>query len=202
MGVYGFLRRIAAADVERIREDPELLEAFLFGEKPIVVEDRLPGFIGFLLRFTPIKVQRVEEAPPNPNPLWPPAGEDESFDFEKSWHPLHYLLTGTAWEGTEPANFIVEGGEPLGDDDDVNVRLLRPPLVRAVADLLGTLTPDEIARRYDPVTMEKLRVWTPGVADGRALEADRRYLLDMFGYLRDFMTTAADRGDAVVVCIS
>jgi len=69
MGMYGTLRRVTVADAERLRADPRLLEAFLFGEPPIVVEDRLPGLIGFLLRFTPIKVTRTETAPPSDNPL-------------------------------------------------------------------------------------------------------------------------------------
>lgn len=202
MGMYGFLRRIAAADVERIRNDPELLEAFLFGETPIVVEDRIPGFIGFLLRLTPIKVQRVEAPPPNPNPLWPTAGPGEAIDLEKAWHPLHYLLTGTAWEGAEPASYLVHGGEPLGDDDDVNVRLLRPPQVRAFADFLAALAPEEVARRYDPARMEKLGVWTPGRLEGDELEVDRRYLIDTFVALRDFAVSAAGRGDAAAVCIA
>ena len=202
MGMYGFLRRVSVADAERIREDPALLEAFLFGETPIVIEERMPGILGFLLRFTPIKVQRVEEPPPSANPLWPRPGPDETIDLEKAWHPLHYLLTGTAWEGVEPANFIVAGGEPLGDDDDVNARLLRPPQVRAFADFLATLAPEEVARRYDPARMQKLRVWTPGHLDGEAMETDRRRLVDTFVELRDFVTSTAERGDAVVVCIS
>jgi hypothetical protein len=38
-------------------------------------------------------------------------GEDPggSLDIDKAWHGLHFLLTGTAWEGTSPLDFIVAG---------------------------------------------------------------------------------------------
>jgi hypothetical protein len=27
-------------------------------------------------------------------------------DLDKSWHGIHYLLTGSAWEGSPPLNFL------------------------------------------------------------------------------------------------
>ena len=39
------------------------------------------------------------------------------FDIDKAWHGIHYLLTGTAWEGAAPLNFLVAGGRPVGDVD-------------------------------------------------------------------------------------
>ena len=133
MGMYGTLRRVTPADAERLRADPRLLEAFLFVEPPIVVEERVPGVLGFLLRLTPIKVQRTEPAPPSENPLWPPPAPGEQLDVDKAWHGLHFLLTGTADGGAEPASYLLTGGEELGDDEDVQARLLRPAQVRALA---------------------------------------------------------------------
>src|SRR6187401_1556372 len=31
-------------------------------------------------------------------------GEGQSTDLDKAWHGIHYLLTGTAWEGPAPLN--------------------------------------------------------------------------------------------------
>jgi hypothetical protein len=203
MGIYGSIRRATVADAERLRADERLLEAFLFGEPPIVVEERLPGLLGFLLRLTPIKVQRTEPAPPSANPLWPPAAPGEELDLEKAWHGLHFLLTGMADGGTEPACFLLDGGEELsGDDEDVHARLLRPPQVRAFADHLAAITTDELTRRFDPVRMTKLRIY-PEIWQRPASEDEPRgYLLGAFAELRDFVGTAAAAGDALVVCIA
>ena len=202
MGMYGGLRRATPAELDRLRADSRLLQAFLFGEPPIVVEERLPGLMGFLLRLTPIKVQRVEEAPPSQNPLWPEPRDDEAMDLEKAWHPLHFLFTGTAWEGSEPACFLINGGEELGDDDDVNVRALDPDQVRSFAAFLSTLTPEEVGRRFDPARMAKLRVYSSGQWEGEEAERERQYLVDIFAELREFVGTAAEAGDAIVVRIS
>lgn len=203
MGIYGSIRRASVADAERLRADPRLLEAFLFGEPSIVVEERLPRLLGFLLRLTPIKIQRSEPAPPSDNPLWPPAAPGEELDLEKAWHGLHFLLTGMADGGTEPACFLLDGGEELGgDDDDVHVRLLRPAQVRAFADHLAALTPDELTRRFDPARMTKLRIYPEIWQRSEEEDEPRRFLLDAFGELRDFVGTAAAAGDVLVVCIS
>ncbi|MGE3908388.1 MAG: DUF1877 family protein, partial [Chloroflexota bacterium] len=38
-------------------------------------------------------------------------------ELEKNWHALHWLLTGSKWEGEPPLNFIVLGGAGIGDVD-------------------------------------------------------------------------------------
>jgi hypothetical protein len=38
-------------------------------------------------------------------------------DGDKAWHGIHFLLTGTAGEGTPPLDFIVRGGQEVGDID-------------------------------------------------------------------------------------
>ena len=202
MGLYGTLRRVTVADAERLRVDQQVLEWFLFGQPPIVVEDRLPGFIGFLLRFTPIKVQRTEEAPPSDNPLWPPAAPGEELDLDKAWHGLHFLLTGTADGGPEPACYLLTGGEDLGDNDDVQARLLGPDQVRALAEHLAALDTDELTRRFDPERMTKLRIYPEIWRRPEESDAPRGFLLGAFSELREFVGGVARDGDALVVCIS
>jgi hypothetical protein len=201
MGMYGFLRRATPADAERLRADSRLLSAFLFGEPPIVVEDRLPGFIGFLLRLTPIKVTRVEPAPPSKDPLWPAARPDEIVDLAKAWHGLHFLLTGAADGGPEPTCYLIAGGEEIGDDD-VTVRLLRPEQVRDFAAHLTSLTTEEMTRRFDPERMMELEIYPEIWTRPEEKDEPRGFLLSAFAELRALMRRAAEAGDAVVVCIS
>jgi hypothetical protein len=202
MGMYGTLRRVTVADAERLRADPRLLEAFLFGEPPIVVEERPPGLFGFLLRLTPITVQRTEPAPPSDNPLWPPPAPGEDLDLDKAWHGLHFLLTGPADGATEPGCFLLSGGEELGDDDELQVRMLRPDEVRALAEHLASIGTDELTRRFDPERMTKLEIY-PGIwKRPEETDAPRGFLLDAFTGLREFVGGVARDGDAIVICIS
>ena len=205
MGMYAYLRRIAPADVPRIRDDRRVLEAFLFGERLEVVEERVPGLLGFLLRLTPIKVQVAAPAQPNREPLWPQPELGEMISLDKAWHGLHFLLTGTADGGREPASFLLSGGEDLGDDDGdaFQARLLDPEQVRWFAEHLASLSTEELMRRFDPERMTKLRIY-PDPIWKRPEEEDepRGYLLGAFTDLREFAAKAAAEGDAVVVCIS
>jgi len=202
MGMYGTLRRVTLADAERLRADQRALEWFLFGQPPIVVEDRLPGIIGFLLRFTPIKVQRAETAPPSDNPLWPPAAPGEQIYLDKAWHGLHFLLTGADDGGPEPACYLLTGGEHLSDDDDVQARLLRPEQVRALAEYLATIDGDELTRRFDPERMMQLEIYPEIWTRPEETDAPRKFLFDAFSDLREFVDGVARDGDAIVVCIS
>src|ERR1700691_2716073 len=82
------------------------------------------------------------------------AGDEEdargNFDVDKAWHGIHFLLTGTAWEGTPPLDFIVRGGQEVGD---VHVgygpaRAFTSAEVRKIADALRPLSPAELERRF------------------------------------------------------
>lgn len=42
------------------------------------------------------------------------AAGHQSVDIDKAWHALHFLFTGTAWEGEMPASFLLVGGAPVG----------------------------------------------------------------------------------------
>jgi hypothetical protein len=136
-------------------------------------------------------------------PAWPPAAVGEELNIDKAWHGLHFLFTGTADGGEEPACFLVHGGEDLGDDDDLLPRLLGPPQVRDFAAFLAALTPEELTRRFDPERMTALEIY-PDVIWRRPEATDEPlgFLLGAFDELRAFTAAAATAGDAVVVCVA
>ena len=51
--------------------------------------------------------------------------EVEEASLDKAWHGIHYLLTGSAWEGELPLGFICQGGSAVGDID-LGCRMRRP----------------------------------------------------------------------------
>lgn len=204
MGMYGTLRRANAADVARLRSDPSLVDPFLFGEPPAMVDAGPRGLLGFLLRLTPIRIQQVADTQPEGPPRWTEAGPGEELNIDKAWHGLHFLFTGTADSEEEPACFIIAGGEDIGDDDGDQIpRLLSPAQVRDFAAFLGALSHDELRRRFDPARMTELRIY-PDVVWKRPEEEDQplAFLLGAFDELQTFMAAAATAGDSVVIAIS
>jgi hypothetical protein len=60
---------------------------------------------------------------------------DPELDLGKSWHAIHYLLTGTGWEiGEGAAGAAILGGDEIGEDGGYGpARVLDPESVRATA---------------------------------------------------------------------
>jgi len=201
MGMTCTLHRVATADIEGLVRDPARVREILFADNENWTITSPKGFIGFLLRFTPMSVETVTPKEPLTAEGMDRLKETEC-DLEGAWHGLHFLFTGTAWEGNEPACYLVQGGEDLGDDNfDVPPRLLRPEHVRDFNRFLGELSEDELRRRYDPKRMTGLKIdsvslWQGATAPAGAVPA---LLLEAFNELRVFTGRAAAAGDAIVV---
>lgn len=132
--------------------------------------------------------------------------QGEALDLDKAWHGLHYLLTGTAWEGTEPAGYLLMGGQQVGDDQEHDVfgygpaRILTPEQVAAFSAHVGTaLATAAVQQRFNPAEMTRLDIY-PEVWD-RADEAENNleFLTEAAAELRGFLRRAAAQGQAVII---
>jgi hypothetical protein len=139
------------------------------------------------------------------------ATESEAFadlDVDKAWHGIHFLLTGTAWEGEPPLDFIVSGGRSIGDEDVGYgpARGFTSKEVREIAGALSDLTSDALLARYDHATMNQLDVY-PGGPDGwQPRDRDENglveYLTENYEQLREFLIGAAREGEAVLIYLN
>ena len=200
MGMTCSLHRATESDVARLLADPAALAGFLDdGTGPRVREVRPKGILGWLLRLTPVTISEVD--PESVDDDWSP-DPDRSIDIEKAWHGLHFLLTGTADEGEEPACYLLRGGEDL--DDEGVARALRPGQVRRFSQYLSTLDADGLARRYDPERMTRLGIY-PDAVWKRKVEPDDsplEWLIQCFEEVRRFVDKAAAAGDCVIITVS
>ena len=169
---------------------------------PPVREVRPKGVLGWLWRFSPITVEEVDPTavpPASVKPVRP------HVDLEKAWHGLHFLFTGTAWEGDEPACYLTRGGEDIGDEDlgYTSIRVLDPERLRAFRRFLDGLSPEELRRRFEPRRMMELEIY-PEVWDDHESEArtELDYLLAAFEELRQFVAETADAGDGAIAFLT
>lgn len=183
------LRRASRDDITRLLAAPEQITAFLYG-----VEAPMPGTLSRLWSL----IRRKPPAMPAVAPA--PRMDGDEADLDKSWHGLHFLFTGTAWEGDEPACYLVRGGEAIGNVDVGYgpARALAPDRVRRFAEFLDSLSPGELNRRYDPARMTALEIY-PGNWTGTGEPEEMDDLLEGFAMLRDFVTETRDAGDALIV---
>jgi len=200
MGMTCTLRRVNETDLQRLREAPEQVSTFLFGDLPPLETVREPGVGGFIMRLLGITTQQVSATAAADYSA--KIDDDDTIDIDKAWNGLHFLFTGTAEGGEEPGCFLMCGGEEIGDEDVGPARVLRPDQVSQFAAFLAELSEEELKRRYDPTRMTALdiypRIWTRPEADG---ETALDYLLDAFKELREFVTATAAKGDSMIVSI-
>src|SRR5687768_10356646 len=67
----------------------------------------------------PSNVMRLfgaKTAPASGESSWAPTAKVESFDVDKAWQGIHFLLTGTDWEGEGPLAFVLHGGAEIEED--------------------------------------------------------------------------------------
>lgn len=115
-------------------------------------------------------------------------------DVDKSWHGIHFLLTGAATGGDAPLAWAVMARTEIGEG---RARLLAPDDVVAVSKALAPITADKLKRKCDWSGMNEGEIypqdWTAG---------DEDYIADNFTALKKLYESAARRRMAVVQWIS
>jgi hypothetical protein len=198
----GGLVRASETEIARLRRNSSELPAFIEGDEwaPPLREVRLNGVLGWLLKLSPITVSEIDPDAVPPED-YQPGPRRPTIDFDKAWHPLQYLFTGTAWEGDEPGCFLTRGGEELGDEDlgYSTIRALSPAQMRQFDEFLHTLSHEELRRRYDPGRMVALEIYAKNCAPTGARAVKQiEHLLEMFDELRAFVKETAAAGHGAI----
>lgn len=126
--------------------------------------------------------------------------EVETEDLDKAWHGIHYLLTGSAWEGEGPLGFICQGGRAVGDIDTGYgpARALDAAEVKALAAALADVDAARLAERFDPAAMEAQDIY-PNIWD----EGDEAlaYCQQFYASMQAFIAHTAQRGYGLLICM-
>jgi hypothetical protein len=132
-------------------------------------------------------------------------GDDALLDLDKTWHGIHFLLTGEAWSGAPPLDFIVSGGREVGDEEDVGygpARAFSSAQVAQVAAALDPITPETLRERFDGERMMRAEIY-PEIWDRDPADDDTLgYLVEYFELLKPFIADAARRGLGMFVYIN
>ena len=160
--------------------------------------------MGMATFFVPVAAQQLEELRRDPDAVEDALFADEdsdaegTFDVDKAWHGLHYLLTGTSDGGEAPLSWAIFGDEELGADLGMGgSSFLTPAQVREVAAALAGLTEEELRRRFDPAQMQALNIY-PDVIWTRDGKDALDYVMAHFEPLVRFYADTAGRGDGII----
>ena len=207
MGMHGHLREITPAELEHLQENPEAAEEFIHGkmlaqlaniEAAVDEQSKIARAAGRELSLGEERKIRSEvfkklmgESPLQDGP------DEEGLRLEKSWHVLHYLLTGATEAAPPPFGNAIMGGEEIGEERDYGrVRFLNPPQVREVAAALASISKEDLVRRGDLQGMAVAKV-IYACRDESEVELALHYFEQVSRYYID----AAARGNAMLLYV-
>jgi hypothetical protein len=199
----GMVLGLAATDDETIGKllaDPPLIWKFLAPDDPEMYEEARKEQKGGWL-FAKIFGRKATNPPVEVAEIPMPV---EEIDLDKSWHGIHYLLTKTAWEGEPPLNFLVLGGEEVGDIDVGygTPRAFRSQEVREIHEALRPVNAETLRSRFDPAEMMELGIY-PEIWDRDPDDDDTfGYCAEYFENLKEFLGRAVAIESGMIVFVS
>jgi hypothetical protein len=131
---------------------------------------------------------------------------EKKTELDKAWHGIHFLLTGSVWDGGEPLCYLITGGEEIGDVDlgFGPVRILRPKRVTDWSAALSAVSAEELSRRFNPHMMSSANIY-PDIWK-RQPEFDEDdpldYLLEYYRVLTSFVHQAKEQGKGIIIYIA
>jgi hypothetical protein len=125
----------------------------------------------------------------------------ERVGLDRAWHAIHFSLTGSRLGGAEPLNFLVDEGTPVGDVDVGYgpARVLSSVEVRAIADALSRISPEDLSHRIDLARFDEEGIY-PGnwQRDGVGIDL----VVSNYREMRDLIVRSAARGLGMVLYIN
>jgi hypothetical protein len=188
MGMRIGLLSLADANIARVVKAPSMAWRLIAPEIPAEAQVTRPQPAKTTARGKKAASARQTKPKAVPAPKLD-ANEGARCDLEKSWHGIHYLLTGSAWEGEPPLDFLVNGGRQVGkiDPEHGPVRAFRADETRAIFESISSLSPYELRKRFNARDMTAKEIY-PDIWTRSVLEEDSlRYLMDNLDNLRAFL---------------
>ena len=218
MSMIGYLRQIRSDEVLKLQKKPTFIKQLLRGPYDLkaAIRDQLRGkespqraaMEAAQARSQQISDQiRQSDRPPGPitaaeyeavmQPLRDAGafGDDKRvLKLEKSWHTLHYLLTGSAEPVDTCLGKAILGGAEIGPDLGYGpARLLAPEEVGQVAEALARLSKEDLAQRFNLSAMKAANIYA---CDS---EEELELAQDYFERMTRFYAEAAAMGNAMIL---
>jgi hypothetical protein len=168
------------------------------------------SMIGNYRRVTPSELATLQTAPDTISEFLYPDDKaviaDRRLDIDKSWHVIHFLLTGETWEAAPPLGNAVLGGQVLGEQDVGYgpARFLMPAEVQEAINALNALPTTDLYMRFSFPALRAAQIY-PDIwdEDDEATKAEEwEYVMWNYDKLVAFFHAAAEQGDAILLYIN
>src|SRR5690349_21302714 len=150
MSMIGSFYAVTDEDLEAIIAQPKRIRA-LWGAPSAAL--KAPSLLG---RFFRAKSPGTAEEKIS----WKPTEKPDEYDVDKAWHGIHFLLTGSDWEGEGPLAFVLHGGREINEDLGYgNPHGFVSSEVKEIARALGGVNIAELYEKADPEKFKDLEIY-------------------------------------------
>lgn len=119
--------------------------------------------------------------------------------IDKSWHAIHFILNGKAWEGNEPLVHVILGGTSIGEDlGNGPARFLTSREVQSITKELLKLQGTGLTERYNPEQMSKEEIYPHLDWED---EESMQYVYDNYWRVVDYYKDASMKGNAMLLAL-
>jgi hypothetical protein len=119
-------------------------------------------------------------------------------DFDKAWHALHFVLTGSA-DPVEHPLCVWGFGEEVNEDNGYGPPLLmKPEWLRELRDALATVSDEDLKQRYDPQAMVAANIYIADALVDEGKEASWDYVAQGLPSLRRFAERCVQHGSGAI----
>ncbi|WMS88848.1 YfbM family protein [Pleionea litopenaei] len=200
MGMCFVMHSVSDDNGRKVKDNPVLIWQLVAPDDPEIFQDALNeshrvGFFAKLFGKSAPKEAQISD-------LTFFEGENQYHDLDKAWHGIYYCLNLSELNAEPPFNFILEGGDVIGDIDVGYgpARWLNSDAVAELHQHLSAITNDSLSDNYHPIKMDQLNIyptiWERDGPDG--LE----YILEHFNGLKSFINDCANQRYGVVMYFS
>ena len=189
MSMIGCFYALKDEDLEAVVKAPKRIHRLWSRPQP----PTSPSFLSRLFGGKP--------AAPAPQDDWQPSEKPTAFDVDKAWQGIHFLLTGSDWEGDGLLSFILRGGREIAEDLGYGpAHGFTSAEVRAIDAALQKVDSAALYERADPTEFTKHEIY-PQIWAREPKEQCIGYVIEYFNSLKKFVGEVAQSGRGLIAYI-
>ncbi len=205
MGMILEFRSISDKKIEQLLAYPPLIWKVIAPDDPKMFEDAMNISIkkpSVFSRLFSKKSSRMKSKPPEINF---DITEEECFviDLDKSWHGIHFMLSGSIADGNPPLDFLLCGGRYIGDIDIGYgpARALTSSELANVKVALEHIDIDEFKSRYNPESMSENDIY-PAVWDRKDVHDENlEFLLENYSAMKNYINDIYNKSCGIIISL-
>ncbi len=130
------------------------------------------------------------------NVLFEDKDETNSYDLDKAWHAIHFLLNGSVQGVTTISGELIVGGKPISEEDVgySPARYFEASKVADISEELETITVEDLFENFDPMLKKGNDIYS----GFQNTDVDKEYISNHFIGLKEFCKKATQENKCLI----